>query len=56
MPLQKGYWLKEGQIRWKKMTEFVRLRAKTYSYLIDDGSENKKEKGIEGCVIKKYLN
>ena len=56
MTLQKGYWLKEGRIRWKKMTEFVRLRAKTYSYLIDDGSENKKEKGTEGCVIKKYLN
>ena len=27
------------------MTEFVRLRAKTYSYLIDDGSDDKKAKG-----------
>ena len=26
------------------MTNFVGLRAKTYSYLIDDGSEGKKAK------------
>ena len=26
------------------MTKFVRLRVKTYSYLIDDRSEDKKEK------------
>ena len=26
------------------MTKFVRLRAKTHSYLIDDGSESKKLK------------
>ena len=25
----------------RKITKFVGLRAKTYSYLIDDGSENK---------------
>ena len=29
----------------KFMTKFVRLRPKTYSYLIDDGSEDKKAKG-----------
>ena len=28
----------------KIMTKFVGLRAKTYSYLIDDGSDNKKTK------------
>ena len=28
----------------KIMTKFVRLRAKTYSYLIDDGSEDKEKK------------
>ena len=35
------------------MKKFVELRAKTYSYLIDDGSENKKAKGTKNCVIKK---
>ena len=37
----------------KIMTKFVGLRAKTYSYLIDDGSEDKKAKGTKKCVIKK---
>ena len=36
----------------KTMTKFVGLRAKTYSYLIHDGSENKKAKGKKKCVIK----
>ena len=40
----------------KIMTTFVGLRVKTYSYLIDDSSEDKKAKGTEKCVIKKYLN
>ena len=31
----------------KIMTELVGLRAKTYSYLIDDGSEDKKAKGTK---------
>ena len=39
----------------KIMREFVGLRSKTYSYLIDDGSENKKAKGIKKCVIKRKL-
>ena len=29
------------------MTESVRLRAKTYSYLIDDSSEDKKAKATK---------
>ena len=37
----------------KLMTKFVRLRGKTYSYLIDDGSENKNTKGTQKCVIKR---
>ena len=36
----------------KIMTKFVELRAKTYSYLIDDGGEDKKAKGTKKCVIK----
>ena len=37
------------------MTKFVGLRAKTYSYLLDDGSEDKKAKGTQKCVIKRKL-
>ena len=33
------------------MKEFCRLRAKTYSYLIDDASEVKKSKSTKKCVI-----
>ena len=39
----------------KTITKFVGLRAKTYSYLIDDGSEDKKAKGTKKCVIKRKL-
>ena len=39
----------------KLMTKFVRLRGKTYSYLIDDGSENKNTKGTQKCVIKREI-
>ena len=34
------------------MTKFVGLRAKTYSYLIDYGGEDKKAKDTKMCVIK----
>ena len=37
------------------MTKFVGLRAKTYNYLIHDGSENKKAKETKKCVIKRKL-
>ena len=39
----------------KVMTEFARLITKTYSCLIDDGSEYKKAKGTENCAIKRKL-
>ena len=39
----------------KIMTKFVGLRAKTYSHLTDDGSEDKKAKGTKKCVIKRKL-
>ena len=35
------------------MTKLVGLRAKTYSYLIGDSSEDKKAKITKGCVLKK---
>ena len=37
------------------MTKFVGLRAKTYSYFIDDDSEDKKAKSIKKCFIKRKL-
>ena len=37
----------------KIIIEVVALRAKTWSYLIDDGSEHKKAKGIKKAVLKK---
>ena len=40
-----------GQI----MTTFVGLRAKSYSYLTDDGSENKKANGSKKCTIKRKI-
>ena len=36
----------------KIITEFVTLRPKTYSFLTDDGKEDKKAKGTKKCVIK----
>ena len=36
----------------KIMKEFCALRAKTYTYLMDDDIEKKKAKGIKRCVIK----
>ena len=39
----------------KIMIKFVGLRAKTYSYLIDDGSEDKKAKDAKKCAIKRKL-
>ena len=37
------------------MKEFCALRAKAYSYLMDDNSEVKKSKGTKKCVIKQEL-
>ena len=37
----------------KIMREFIGLRGKTYSYLIDHSSEDKKTKDTKKCVIKR---
>ena len=39
----------------KIMIIFFGLRAKTCSYLTDDGSEDKKVEGTKKCVIKRKL-
>ena len=35
----------------KILIKFVGFRAKTYSYLIDDGNRDKKAKATKNCVI-----
>ena len=47
--------LMKDELGGKIMTKFVGLRGKTYSYVIDDGSEDKKGKGTKKCVIKRKL-
>ena len=37
----------KAELGGKIIKEFVGLRAKTYSYLIDDGSEKNKPKGTK---------
>ena len=37
------------------MIEFVTLRPNTYSYLIDYGSEHKREKGTKMSIIKRKI-
>ena len=37
----------------KTMKEFCVLRSKTYAYLTDNDSENKKAKGTKKCIIKR---
>ena len=39
----------------KNLTKFVGLRTKTYSYLIDDDSEDKKVKDTKKCAIERKL-
>ena len=45
----------KDELRRKIMKDFVRLKAKTYSSLIDDNSADKKSKGTKKCVIKRKL-
>ena len=37
------------------MKKFVGFRSKTYSYFLDDGSEDKKAKDTKNCVIIKKI-
>ena len=52
-PLLKG--LMKDELGGKIIIRFVGLKAKTYSYLIDHGKEDKRAKGTKTCVIKGRL-
>ena len=47
--------LMKDELSGKIITEFVTLRPKTYSYLTDNGKEDKKTKGTKKCIIKKMI-
>ena len=47
--------LMKDELGGKIITELVTLRPKTYSYLTDDGKEDKKAKGTKKCIIKKMI-
>ena len=47
--------LMKDELGGKIITEFVTLRPKTYSFLTDDGKEDKKAKGTKKCIIKKKI-
>ena len=47
--------LMKDELGGKIIMEFVTLRPKTYSFLTDDGKEDKKAKGTKKCVIKKMI-
>ena len=47
--------LMKDELGGKIIMEFVTLRPKTYSYLTDDGKEDKKTKGTKKCVIKRMI-
>ena len=47
--------LMKDELGGKIITGFVTLRPKTYSYLTNDGKEDKKAKGTKQCVIKRMI-
>ena len=47
--------LMKDELGGKIITEFVTLRPKTYSFLTDDGKEDKKAKGTKKYIIKKMI-
>ena len=48
--------LMKNELSKKIVTKFVGLRAKIYSYLIDNSTEDKKVKSTKKFLIKKNLN
>ena len=47
--------LMKDELGGKIITGFATLRPKSYSYLIDDGKEDKKAKGTRKCVTKRMI-
>ena len=47
--------LMKDELGGKIITEFITLKPKTYSYVTDDGKEDKKAKGTKKCVMKKMI-
>ena len=47
--------LMKDELGGKIIAEFVTLRPKTYSYLTDEGKEDKKAKGTKKCIIKRMI-
>ena len=45
----------QNELGEKIMTKFGRLRAKTYSYLIDNSRQVKRAEGAKKCLIKPKL-
>ena len=45
----------KDELEGKILIEFVRLKTKTYAYLMDVDSEHKKAKGTRKCIIKRRL-
>ena len=45
----------KSELGGETMKEFCALRAKTYTYLMDDDNEKKKAKGIKKCIMKGSL-
>ena len=48
--------LMKDELGGKIMAKIVGLRAKPYTYLVNDGNEDNIAKSIKECVIKKKLN
>ena len=46
----------KDEAKGKNITEFVGLRAKLYSYKMEEGKENKKCKGIKKAVVEKSIS
>ena len=52
---KKAIGLMKDELGRKILMEFVTLRPKTYSFLTDDGKEDKKAKGTKKCIIKNMI-